>query len=190
MSDLSVNYDFTHGHKDKQLQKWSGKYEGTQSYKYKHCLTGLPITILHMVTNTSNAHKYEHLLTDLLILKSTYGCKYKQMQKWSAKYDGTHKYKHCQIDLLIMIVHMATNVNNSQKSLSSIENPHAKNIQECLTCLPIIEAHMSIQTNNAQLVCQLGKYMSTNTSNDQMVCQSMTTSTNIGRLIWQLQMYI
>jgi hypothetical protein len=44
----------------------------------------------------------------------------KQMQKWSAKYDGTHKYKHCQIDLLIMIVHMATNVNNSQKSLSSI----------------------------------------------------------------------
>ena len=63
-----------------------------------------------MVTNTSNAHKYEHLLTDLLILKSTYGCKYKQMQKWSAKYDGTHKYKHCQIDLLIMIVHMATNV--------------------------------------------------------------------------------
>jgi hypothetical protein len=66
--------------------------------------------ILHMVTNTSNAHKYEHLLTDLLILKSTYGCKYKQMQKWSAKYDGTHKYKHCQIDLLIMIVHMATNV--------------------------------------------------------------------------------
>ena len=110
MSDLSVNYDFTHGHKDKQLQIWSGKYEGTQSYKYKHCLTGLPIMILHMVTNTSNAHKYEHLLTDLLILKSTYGCKYKQMQKWSAKYDGTHKYKHCQIDLLIMIVHMATNV--------------------------------------------------------------------------------
>jgi len=70
LSDRSANYDITHGHKYKQLQKWSAKYEGTQSHKYKLCLTGLPIMISHMVTNTSNAHKYEHLLTDLLILKS------------------------------------------------------------------------------------------------------------------------
>lgn len=102
LSDRFVNYDFTHGHKYmyKQLQKWSAKYEGTQSHKYKLCLTGLPIMILHIWTFTNRSANFKK-----------YGCKYKQLQKWSAKYEGTHahKYKHCQIDLLpMMIAHMAT----------------------------------------------------------------------------------
>ena len=130
LSDRFVNYDFTHGHKYmyKQLQKWSAKYEGTQSHKYKLCLTGLSIIILHMVTNTSNCKN--GLLSTNVHNPTNTSFVWPVCQLWYCTYE------HSLTDLLIL-KSMAANTNN------------------CKNGLPNTKVHMLINTNIVRSICYL-----------------------------------